>query len=67
MRPWQILWKAEALLVALMVVGCASTRPMSRPPEIGAGGEIIFRIPRTATVDPVEVKPEEVRQALRRR
>src|SRR4051812_43123425 len=66
MKPWLLLWKAEALFVALMVVGCSSTPPLVRPPESGAGEEIILHIPRTATVEPVEVKPEEVRQALRR-
>jgi hypothetical protein len=66
MRPWLILWRAEALLVALMVVGCSSTPPLIQPPERGAGGEILLHIPRTATVEPVEVKPEEVRKALRR-
>ena len=66
MRPWRILWKAEALLLALMVVGCSSTPPLLRLPETGAGGESLIHIHRTATVEPVEVKPEEVRQALRR-
>jgi A nuclease family of the HNH/ENDO VII superfamily with conserved AHH len=66
MKPWLLLWKAEALLVALMVVGCSSTPPLLRPPELDAGGQILIHIPRTATVEPVEVKPEEVRQALRR-
>ena len=49
-----------------MVVGCSSTPPLLRSPERGAGGEVLIHIPRTATVEPVEVKPEEVRQALRR-
>jgi A nuclease family of the HNH/ENDO VII superfamily with conserved AHH len=66
MKPWLILWKAEALLVGLMVVGCSNTPPLLRPPESGASGGILLHIPRTATVEPVEVKPEEVRQALRR-
>jgi hypothetical protein len=66
MRPWLILWKAEALLVALMVVGCSSTPPLVRSSESGASGVLLLYIPRTATVEPVEVKPEEVRQALRR-
>jgi hypothetical protein len=65
MKPWLILWRAEALLVALMVVGCSSTPPR-RPPERGASGEILLHIPRAATVEPVEVKPEEVKQAIRR-
>jgi hypothetical protein len=57
MNPWLILWKAEALSVALMVVGCSSTPPLVRPPERGSSGEIHLHIPRTATVEPVEVKP----------
>jgi hypothetical protein len=65
-KPWLMVWKAEALLVALMVVGCSGTPPLLRQPERGASGEIILRIPRTATVEPVELKPEEVRQALQR-
>jgi hypothetical protein len=66
MKPWLILWKAEALVMALMVVGCSSTPPLLRPTESGAGGELLLHIPRTATVEPVEVKPEQLRQTLRR-
>jgi hypothetical protein len=66
MKPWLLLWKAEALLMAVMVAGCSSTPPQLQPLERGAGGEFLLLIPRTATVEPVEVKPEEVRQALRR-
>jgi hypothetical protein len=65
MISWRILWKAEALLLALMVVGCSSTLPHIRPLERSVGGEIILHIPRTATMEPVEVKQEEVRHALR--
>ncbi len=66
MRPWLLPWKAEALLVALMVVGCGSTHPLLRPPATGASGEVLIHIPHTATVEPVELKPEEVRQTIRR-
>jgi hypothetical protein len=66
MIAWRILWKAEALLLALMVVGCSSTPPLLRPPQRGAGGEILLHIPRTATVEPVALKPEEVRKAIQR-
>jgi hypothetical protein len=52
--------------MAVMVVGCSSTPPLLRPPERGASGEILIHIPRTVTVEPVEVKPEEVRRAIRR-
>ncbi|HYH96203.1 AHH domain-containing protein [Hyalangium sp.] len=34
--------------------------------ETGAGGQTIVHIPRTATVEPVEVTPEEVTAAIRR-
>ncbi|MBN1209932.1 MAG: hypothetical protein JXB05_34090, partial [Myxococcaceae bacterium] len=34
--------------------------------ETGAGGERIVHIPRTATVEPVEVTAEETTQAIRR-
>jgi hypothetical protein len=64
MRPWRLLWKAEALLLAA-VVGCSATPSLVRV-ETGAGGERIVHIPRTTTVEPVEVPPEESAQALRR-
>jgi hypothetical protein len=66
MDLWQLLWKAEALLMAVILVGCSSTPALLRSPELGAGGEVLIYIPRTATVEPVEVEPEEVRQVLRR-
>jgi hypothetical protein len=65
MMVWRILWKAEALLLSLMVVGCSSTPPLIQP-ESGADGEIFIHISRTATVEPVEVPPAEVTEALRR-
>ncbi|MFL5344285.1 MAG: hypothetical protein ACJ8AT_05805 [Hyalangium sp.] len=64
MRPWRILWKAEALFLALLV-GCSATPQVVRM-ETGAEGETLLHIPRTATVEPVEVTPEEVTAALRR-
>ena len=64
MMLWRMLWKAEALLLALMV-GCSSTPHVFRV-EAGARGETIVHIPRTATVEPVEVAPEEVTETLRR-
>jgi hypothetical protein len=62
--PWRILWKAEALLLVLLV-GCAGT-PGAVRVETGAGGETLIHIPRTSTVEPVEVPPEEVTEAIRR-
>jgi A nuclease family of the HNH/ENDO VII superfamily with conserved AHH len=64
MKPWQVLWKAEALLLAVLV-GC-STTPRTAREASGAEGETIVHISRTATVEPVEVTPEEVTKALQR-
>ncbi|HEX8703592.1 MAG TPA: AHH domain-containing protein [Myxococcaceae bacterium] len=64
MRPWQILWKAEALFLAVLV-GC-SAAPRGVPVGPGTEGETIVHIPRTATVDPVEVTPEETTQTIRK-
>jgi len=65
MRRWQLLWKLEALMLALMVAGCSATMPGVRV-ETGAQGQTLLYIPRTAEVEPVEVPPEEVTQAIRR-
>ncbi|KFE63953.1 AHH domain-containing protein [Hyalangium minutum] len=65
MRLWQLLWKLEALMVALMVAGCSATVPAIRV-GTGAQGQPLLHIPRTAEVEPVEVPPEEVTQALQR-
>jgi len=64
MRPWQILWKTEALLLAVLV-GCSAASPVVRL-ESGAGGQTLVHIPRTATAEPAQVAPEEVTQAIRR-
>jgi hypothetical protein len=64
MDPWQILWRTNALLLALMV-GCAGTPRITRV-EQGEGGETLLYIPRTATVEPVEVTPEEVTETIQR-
>jgi hypothetical protein len=59
---WRILWRANPLLLAMMV-GCASTpRVVTR--ETGQGKAVIH-IPRTAEVQPVEVEEEEFQQAMR--
>lgn len=63
MRPWQILWKTEALILAVLV-GCSATSPMVRV-ESAAGGQTVVHIPRTATAEPVQVTPEEVTHAIR--
>ncbi len=64
MKPWRILWKAEALLLAVMV-GCSAT-PRVVGVETGATGETLLHIPRVATVEPVKLTPEETTQAIRR-
>jgi hypothetical protein len=64
MMPWRILWRTNALILAVMV-GCAGTSRGYRV-ETGAGGETIVHIPRTATVEPVEVTSEEVTVSLPR-
>ena len=65
MNLWQWLWRLETVLVALMVAGCSTAAPTVRV-ESGARGELLLFIPRTATVEPVEVPPAEVTQALQR-
>jgi hypothetical protein len=64
MKLWRILWKAEALILAVLV-GCSAT-PRVVQRESGTRGETIVHIPRTATVEPVKVTPEETTQAIRR-
>lgn len=64
MAPWQVLWRANALLLALMV-GCAGT-PRIAYVESEEGGKPLLYIPRTATVEPVEVTPEEATEAIQR-
>ena len=63
MRAWRVLWRMEALLLAVMV-GCSGTPHVVRG-DTGARGESVLFIPRTERVEPVEVPAEEVRQALR--
>jgi hypothetical protein len=64
MKQWQLLWRAEALLLAVMV-GCSAGPRVTRV-ESAAGGQTLLHIARTETVQPVELPPEEVTQALRR-
>jgi hypothetical protein len=61
---WRILWRTNPLLLAVMV-GCAGTSRVGRV-ETGAGEQTLVHIPRTATVEPVEVTPAEVTAAIRR-
>ncbi len=59
-----MLWKAEALFLAALV-GCSGTPQVLRV-EDRAGGDVILHIPRTATVETVQITPEETTQAIRR-
>lgn len=61
---WRILWKAEALLLAVLV-GCSAAQSGIRV-DTGAEGETLIYIPRDATMEPVEVAPEQVTEAIRR-
>jgi hypothetical protein len=59
---WRMLWRTQALLLAVMV-GCASTPQAVRVEA--EHGKAVIHIPRTADVQPVEVEEEEFQQALR--
>jgi hypothetical protein len=61
---WRILWKAEALLLAVLV-GCSAAQSGIRV-DTGAEGETLIYIPRAAPVEPVEVAPEQVTEAIRK-
>ncbi|KFE72132.1 AHH domain-containing protein [Hyalangium minutum] len=65
MNFWQCLLRLEAVLMTIMVAGCGTAAPTIRV-ENGSRGETVLFIPRSATVDPIEVSPEEVTQALQR-
>ncbi len=62
MRLWQLLWRAEALLLAVLV-GCSGTPHVLRI-ETRAGGEPLLHIPRTETAQPVTVSARDVTAAL---
>jgi hypothetical protein len=60
---WRMLWRAQALLLAVMV-GCAGTpRVVHVETE---QGKAVIHIPRTADVQPVVVEKEEFQQAMKR-
>ena len=61
---WRILWKAEALFLAVLV-GCSATHPSVRV-DSGAQGEALIYIPRAATVEPVQMPPEQVTETIRK-
>ncbi len=64
MLPWRILWKAEALFLALLV-GCASP-PRGPLVENTGQGKAVVHVPRAADLQPVELKEAEFQQAMRR-
>jgi hypothetical protein len=64
MRLWQVLWRMEALLLAVLVGGSSTPRVVRE--ETGTGGELLLHIPRTETAQPVKVSWREVKEAIRR-
>jgi len=63
MRLWQLLWKAEALFLAV-VVGCSATPAVLRVEDTGQG-RAVLHIPRAAQLPPITLEQEEFRQAVR--
>jgi len=63
MGLWRILWKAEALFLAVLV-GC-STAPSALRVEDAGRGKAIIHVPRTAELLPVTLEEEEFQQAIR--
>ncbi|MDC0708650.1 AHH domain-containing protein [Stigmatella sp. ncwal1] len=64
MLPWRVLWKAEALFLALLV-GCASI-PRGPLVEDTGQGKAVVHVPRAADLQPVELEEAEFQQAVRR-
>lgn len=64
MLPWRMLWKAEALFLALLV-GCASIPRVPLVEDAGQGKAVVH-VPRTVDLPPVELKEAEFQQAVRR-
>jgi hypothetical protein len=64
MLPWRMLWKAEALFLALLV-GCTTIPRVPRVEDTGHGKAIVH-VPRTADLQPVELEEAEFQQAVRR-
>jgi hypothetical protein len=63
MLRWRILWKAEALFLAL-IVGCAGI-PKGPLVEDTGQGQAVVHVPRTADLQPVELEEKEFQQAVR--
>ncbi|MDY7229151.1 AHH domain-containing protein [Hyalangium rubrum] len=64
MLRWRMLWKAEALFLALLV-GCASIPRVPLVENMGQGKAIVH-VPRSADLQTVELEEEEFQQAVRR-
>src|SRR3954462_15929109 len=64
MLPWRILWKAEALFLALLV-GCASVPRVPLVEDTGQGKAVVH-LPRTADLQPAELEEDEFQQAVKR-
>ncbi|MDC0710936.1 AHH domain-containing protein [Stigmatella sp. ncwal1] len=64
MLPWRMLWKAEALFLVLLV-GCAGTPRVPFVEDTSQGKAVVY-IPRTADLQPVELKEAEFQQAVSR-
>jgi hypothetical protein len=64
MLLWRIVWKAEALFLALLA-GCASIPRVPVVEDTGQG-EAVVHVPRNADLRPVELEEEEFQQAVRR-
>ncbi|HEX8704590.1 MAG TPA: AHH domain-containing protein [Myxococcaceae bacterium] len=63
MKAWRLLWKAEALFLAVLV-GCSATPTALRVEDSGQGRAVIH-VPRTVNLQPVTLEEEEFQQAVR--
>ncbi|SEU34105.1 AHH domain-containing protein [Stigmatella erecta] len=64
MRPWLVLWRLQAVMLAVLA-GCGGT-PRAIQAAPGAAGNFLLYQHRTGLAAPVEVSPEETTRALRR-
>ncbi|SEU36455.1 AHH domain-containing protein [Stigmatella erecta] len=64
MLRWRMLWKAEALFLAL-IVGCAGIPRVPLAADTGQG-QAVVHVPRTADLQPVQLEEAEFQQAVRR-
>jgi hypothetical protein len=63
MPPWRMLWKAEALFLALLV-GCASSPRVPLVEDTGQGKAVVH-VPRTADLQPVKLEEGEFQRSVR--